>query len=143
MSRGGLGQWISPQSRLRPTYIKSYSAREATSAKDTEITEGRQILKLREFQGYRLLGAEYLKWTEWTEVDVVDQVERFSSREDPPGSWILAPGSFQFSGAWTMRAVFEPREIRSPSLSSIGVFAEISLPLTMVPFVDSRSTRKA
>jgi hypothetical protein len=51
--------------------------------------------------------------------------------------------SFYISSPWTMSAVFEPREIRSPSLSSIGVFAETSLPLTMVPFVDSRSTRKA
>src|SRR5260370_9839429 len=54
--------------------------------------KGREILRRRGFQrGYRLLDAEHLKWTEWTEVDVVDQMERFSSREDPPGSWILAP----------------------------------------------------
>jgi hypothetical protein len=53
------------------------------------------------------------------------------------------PPISHLSGAWTMSAVFEPSEIRSPSLSSIGVFAEISLPLTMVPFVDPRSTRKA
>jgi hypothetical protein len=53
------------------------------------------------------------------------------------------PSIPHLSVAWTMSAVFEPREIRSPSLSSIGVFAEISLPLTMVPFVDPRSTRKA
>src|SRR5260370_36959848 len=70
-----------PQARVRES-----QSRKKSNAK------GREILRRRGFQrGYRLLDAEHLKWTEGTEVDVVDQMERFSSREDPPGSWILAP----------------------------------------------------